>query len=103
VKRLGLGTEESNTRMQAALDLLWPYTGQLTGAKYDAWTPAGVPTDEAMRGEWESRVRRELEAAGLAIPDLPMHTLDRDLQSGYIVDILAELQQVARLDPQAEW
>jgi hypothetical protein len=30
-------------------------------------------------------------------------TLDRDLQSGYIVEILADLQQVARLDPQAGW
>jgi hypothetical protein len=30
-------------------------------------------------------------------------TLDRTLQPMHMVDILAELQQVARLDPGASW
>jgi ring-1,2-phenylacetyl-CoA epoxidase subunit PaaC len=103
VKRLGLGTGESNARMQAALDLLWPYTGQLTGDKPDFWTEIGVPEEKVLRVEWERRVRGDLAAANLIVPDTSMLTLDRKLQSGYIVEILAELQQVARLDPEARW
>ena len=103
VKRLGLGTEESNSRMQAALDLLWPYTGELTGGTGVAWTDYGLPPDESIRADWDRRVRAELVPAGLTIPDTAMRSLDRSLQSGYMVDILAELQQVARLDPQARW
>jgi ring-1,2-phenylacetyl-CoA epoxidase subunit PaaC len=103
VKRLGLGTDESNTRMQAALDLLWPYTGELTGGTEVAWEAYAVPSDEQIRAVWEDRVRTGLSEAGLVVPDAPLLTLDRSLQSGYIVDILAALQQVARLDPEAEW
>lgn len=100
VKRLGLGTAESNRRMQAALDLLWPYTGQLllTGGG-----PAGLPADDDVRADWEALVRPLLEDSGLAVPDTPMLTLDRSLQSVHLVDILADLQQVARIDPGAEW
>lgn len=103
IRRLGLGTDESNTRMQAALDLLWPYTGELTGGTEVIWADYGLPADAEIRAMWERRVREALEAAGLRIPDTQMLTLDRRLQSGYIVEILAELQQVARLDPQARW
>ncbi|HUF37787.1 MAG TPA: 1,2-phenylacetyl-CoA epoxidase subunit PaaC [Anaerolineales bacterium] len=103
VKRLGLGTDESNARMQAALDLIWPYTGELTGGTEIAWETYGAPNDQQIREDWEDRVRTGLTEAGLVVPDLPLLTLDRSLQSGYIVDILAVLQQVARLDPEAEW
>jgi ring-1,2-phenylacetyl-CoA epoxidase subunit PaaC len=103
VKRLGLGTEESNTRMQTALNLLWPYTGQLTGDKPGIWTEIGVPEEKDLRAEWERRVRGDLEATNLIVPTASMLTLDRNLQSETIVEILAELQQVARLDPEARW
>jgi ring-1,2-phenylacetyl-CoA epoxidase subunit PaaC len=103
VKRLGLGTDESNTRMQAALDLLWPYTGELTGGTSVNWGEYGLPADAEIRAGWEARVRECLVEAGLTVPETALMTLDRDLQSGYIVEILADLQQVARLDPQAGW
>ena len=105
VKRLGLGTEESQARMQAALNLLWPYTSQLVRT---APPPAvaqafGLLTADATWEAWSERVRTALEVAGLRIPESPMLTLDRSLQSGFIPEILAELQQVARLDPDATW
>lgn len=105
VRRLGQGTEESNRRMQAALDLIWPYTHQLTdtGPAEDVWRTWGIPSGEELYAAWESAVRPFLSAAGLVAPVVPPLTLNRQLQSGYVVDILAELQQVARLDPGAHW
>jgi ring-1,2-phenylacetyl-CoA epoxidase subunit PaaC len=103
VTRLGLGTEESNSRMQAALDLLWPYTGELTGGTGVNWPQYGLRSDAEIRAVWEERVRAGLKESGLTVPEAPLLTLDRSLQSGYIVEILADLQQVARLDPQARW
>ena len=106
VKRLGLGTEESNRRMQTTLDELWPYTGQL-------FTPvpgeqnlveAGWVTDpQTLYAAWQGQVIPFLEQANLSIPSAKMRTLDRALPSQHLVNILADLQQVARLDPQAQW
>ncbi len=104
VKRLGLGTEESQRRMQTALAELWPYTQQWfdpgTGADLGEW---GVPDPEKLRAAWEARVIPLLGASGLAVPEVKPRTLSRALQSQYLIDILAELQQVARLDPAAKW
>ena len=105
VRRLGLGTEESHRRMQAALDLIWPYTAQLMDALPDEGALQAVrfPESAALAEEWKRRVSAELQESGLTIPETPMLTLGRRLQSVHMVDILAELQQVARLDPSAEW
>lgn len=105
VKRLGLGTEESQRRMQEALDLLWPYTGQLfdSAAGEEKLVSWGLSMPAEQGAAWEGRVVPLLEESGLAVPDAPMLTLDRSLQSMHLVDLLADLQQVARLDPVAEW
>lgn len=106
VKRLGLGTEESHRRMQTALDELWPYTGQL----FDPFpgeenlVQAGVLTSSAtLLAAWQAQVIPFLEGANLRPPATKMRTLDRALPSQHLVTILADLQQVARLDPQAQW
>ena len=105
VRRLGLGTEESNRRMQAALDELWPYTGQLFDSVEGQKELIAInyPTEDSLRSGWDARVVPFLQNASLTIPDTPMRTLDRAYQSQHLVDILAELQQVARLDPGAGW
>lgn len=104
VKRLALGTDESHRRMQAALDELYPYTGQLFDPNTeDSLAEWGVPDPARLRAAWEARVIPFLAESGLAIPAANPRTLSRALQSQYVIDILAELQQVARLDPAAEW
>jgi ring-1,2-phenylacetyl-CoA epoxidase subunit PaaC len=106
VKRLGLGTEESNRRMQNALDELWPYTGQLFDPTpgEETLVDAGWVVDaKTVYSDWQAQVIPFLEAAKLAIPPSKMRTLNRELPSQHLVNILAELQQVARLDPQAQW
>jgi len=107
VKRLGLGTAESNGRMQAALDVLWPYAQQLfVPLPQDRLlVEAGyAPQAAALRQEWESIVRPHLETAGLRIPqDETPPANGRDEHTDHLVALLAEMQQVARYDPEAEW
>ncbi len=106
VKRLGLGTEESHRRMQTALDELWPYTGQLFDPLpgEDDLVRAGWLTASAtLQTAWHAQVIPFLESANLRLPAAKMRTLARTLPSQHLVAILADLQQVARLDPQASW
>jgi ring-1,2-phenylacetyl-CoA epoxidase subunit PaaC len=107
VRRLGLGTEESNRRMQAALDKLWPYALQL-------WVPLPdeerlleqgfIPDSLRLGLEWEASVRAELEACGLQIPEgVEPITHDRGEHSRYLQPLVEEMQQVARQEPEARW
>jgi len=107
VKRLGLGTEESQARMQRALDELWPYAQQmfvpLPGE--ELLVAAGMVTAAAALGdEWRQAVTRHLEESGLRIPDdsRPAAT-DRAGHTEHLPALLAEMQGVARLDPEAKW
>lgn len=106
VKRLGLGTAESHRRMQTALDELWPYTGQLFDPfpGEDELVQAGwLIGSAALHAEWKAQVIPFLESANLCTPSAKMRTLSRTLPPQHLVNILADLQQVARLDPQAVW
>ncbi|MCW5876700.1 MAG: phenylacetate-CoA oxygenase subunit PaaC [Anaerolineales bacterium] len=108
VTRLGLGTEESNRRMQAALDALWPYARGLGGAlPGEAGLPAGVVPDSAALYEaWLAEVSAFLAEAGLTIqpgsPDLQSPISRADHSSDFAA-LIEEMQSVARLDPEATW
>ncbi|NUM43856.1 MAG: phenylacetate-CoA oxygenase subunit PaaC [Anaerolineales bacterium] len=106
VTRLGLGTEESHRRMQTALDELWPYTGQLFDplpGEDDLVRAGWLPASATLQTAWHAQVIPFLESANLRLPAAKMRTLARTLPSQHLVNILADLQQVARLDPQAAW
>lgn len=107
IRRLGLGTEESHRRTQRALDDLWPYARQLfaavpgEGALVEAEM---VPDPEVLRAAWQEQVRPFLEAAGLQPPaGVEGITAGRDDFTEHRPALLAEMQEVARLDPEAEW
>jgi len=108
VIRLGDGTEESRTRMQAAFDALWPYTGELFSAnEVDAeMTALGIGCAPAsLREPWLQRVRDVCAAATLAVP------ADGWMQSGgksgrhgeHLSYLLAEMQSVRRSIPGDRW
>jgi ring-1,2-phenylacetyl-CoA epoxidase subunit PaaC len=107
VRRLGLGTEESHHRMQTALDQLWPYVLQLfaplTGEA--ALLEANyIPSQERLKMAWSSIVIPYLHEAGLKVPNKAKAVFfSREHHSEYLVPLLRELQQVARLDPTAKW
>ncbi len=107
VERLGLGTEESNRRMQDALNSLWPYQAQLFVAlPQDVYLiKAGyMAYIRLLEPRWSEIVCPQLEACDLTIPDnRAIVTADRTQHTPYMVDLLAEMQKVARWEPQGEW
>jgi len=108
VRRLGLGTEESHRRMQAALDALWPYALQLFVPLTDeaALTAAGlVPAAAAMQQEWEALAGATLHDAGLVIPaGAEAVAQDRREIGPHLPGLLDEMQAVARLEgPEVGW
>ncbi len=106
VERLGLGTVESNGRMQNALDELWPYTDQLfvPMPQETHLIEAGYfPNVAELKNNWEAIVKPHLEESDLIIPDVEPFTAPRNEHTAHLNDLLADMQQVARWDPQAEW
>jgi ring-1,2-phenylacetyl-CoA epoxidase subunit PaaC len=110
VIRLGDGTELSRGRMQAALRAIWPLVDELFRA--DAVTadlPGVAPDPAGLRAEFDSVLGTVLAAATLDLPDAaPMAQVagksGRDgVHTEALGYVLAELQSVARADPDATW
>ena len=114
VQRLGLGTDESNRRMQEALDALAPRTVQLflplEGEEILAQTGI-VPLASDLERRWGELVLPFLEAAHLRIDHMLAHDGQsqsgvpeaRDVHTPHLQALLEELQSVARLYPEASW
>lgn len=104
--RLGLGTEESNRRLQEGFDVVWPYIDELfldVEQVAELGNRAVLPS--SLREDTMARVTKALEEAHLTVPDVkPAFGSDRtgrfSEQRGYI---LAEMQVLARQHPGATW
>jgi phenylacetate-CoA oxygenase PaaI subunit len=93
LRRLGLGTAESHARLQAALDVLWPYARQLfVPLPGDAALVAAdiIPDAATLRREWDGLTRPFLVECGLAIPDdaLPRRDIPRTEHTEHLVTLL---------------
>jgi ring-1,2-phenylacetyl-CoA epoxidase subunit PaaC len=105
---LGDGTPESHTRMQAALDDLFPYVGEMfIGDEVDALlVKEGISPDPAgLRADWDDLVGRVMQKATLTIPQKAFahqggKTGTHTEHLGYI---LADMQFLQRAYPGAEW
>jgi ring-1,2-phenylacetyl-CoA epoxidase subunit PaaC len=108
VIRLGDGDETSRARMQAALDELWRFTGELT-------TPDAVDEELAAKGAaphlagieklYTEQMRTTFDEATLAIPD---HALMQQggkagFHSEALGHLLSEMQWLQRAYPGAKW
>lgn len=108
VLRLGDGTEESHRRAQAAMDELWPWTGELAwqdGVDAELKKAGVVPELEPITAPWEAMVRDVAARATLTIPAGPMR-MSRGRQgkhTEHLGHLLAEMQIVARSHPGAKW
>lgn len=108
VVRLGDGTAESHRRMQAALDLLWPYAGEffLSDATDVVLAEAGIAPDPAsLRAAWEATVRPVLDEATLAVPASAFAQKGgrRGIHTEHLGRMLAEMQFLQRAYPGATW
>ncbi|MEP1611441.1 MAG: 1,2-phenylacetyl-CoA epoxidase subunit PaaC [Roseobacter sp.] len=106
---LGDGTEDSNARMQAALDYIWPYTGEIftSDATDHAMADAGIATLPAtMRAEWDATVTDILSKAMLSQPKGTFaHTGGRTgkRHTEHLGHMLAVMQTLPRSYPDAVW
>jgi ring-1,2-phenylacetyl-CoA epoxidase subunit PaaC len=109
VIRLGDGTADSHRRTRAALDELWPATGELFEMDADeaGLVAEGVVPDRAMLlAPWQATLDRVLGEAGLARPDGDAHTLTggrRGEHTAHLAPMLADMQSLARAHPGATW
>lgn len=108
VIRLGDGTEVSHQKMQAAVDLLWPFTGEMM-------TPDVLDTEMAAEGIapnlleiktlWDKKVAEVMAEATLVLP------ANNWMQSGgkqgkhseHLGFLLAEMQHIQRTYPGNTW
>ncbi len=108
VVRLGDGSAESHERMQAALEELWPFTGELVtpDALDRSLSEAGIAADLAVVGpKWRAAAEAVLQEATLTPPDAGwMQEGGKAGRHGeHLGFILAEMQFLQRAYPGAQW
>lgn len=106
---LGDGTAESRKRMQEALELLWPYVGEMfiDDATDIAMAEAGIaPLPSSLREAWDRKVGDVLAEATLKVPETDFaHKGGRNGQrhSEHLGHILTQMQWLQRAYPGAKW
>jgi ring-1,2-phenylacetyl-CoA epoxidase subunit PaaC len=108
VLKLGDGTAESHARVQAALELLWPYTDELfyaDGVDAAVAGPLGAPAVSMFRDDWTRTVERVLTQATLTVPTSDWRPSGGRLgrHTEHLGPMLAEMQSLARAHPGAQW
>lgn len=106
--RFGDGTEESHNRAQNALNELWEWTGEMFSPDaIDAvlLEEKLIPDLSSIKTRWDAKVAQVLEQATLNKPE------DGWMQKGgkqgehteYLGFILAQMQHLPRMYPEAQW
>ena len=102
VIRLGDGTEESHKRMNNALEILWPYSGEMfEPVKYESalfQDKVGVDVS-LLKNNWLQRIKSVFEEATLVYPteNIWMHTGGKTgIHTEHLGYLLAEMQFLQR-------
>jgi ring-1,2-phenylacetyl-CoA epoxidase subunit PaaC len=108
VRRFGNGTEESIERLKKGFAEIWPYTGELFEMnEVDALLISeGIAVDLAkLKPIWDREIKALLDEAGLVAPEnCFMQTGSRKgYHSEHLGHLLAEMQAVPRMYPEAKW
>jgi len=106
---LGDGTEVSHAKMQTALDLLWPYTGEMFHSdESDAEMVAAsvIPDPDSLRPAWVDVVQATMAEATLTLPDSSFaHKGGRTgkQHTEHLGHMLTQMQWLQRAYPDATW
>ena len=107
--RLGKGTTESNKRLQNAVDELWMYTEELF---FDNETDLLMakenigPLNKDLKEMWMDTTIKTLEESNIIIPENIHYTLQygkNGYHTEYLGYLLAEMQHLPLLYPEAKW
>lgn len=101
VVRLGDGTEESNRRMNDAIEALWMYSGEM-------FMPASYETElnlSLIKDKWSDAVKTIFEEATLSVPqNVFMQSGGKNgVHTEHLGYLLTDLQYLQRTYPNAEW
>ena len=106
--KLGDGTQESHARLQAAVDELWRYTGELflTDDLERTLVASGIAVDSSsLEPTWRAQVDDVLKRASITVPDVKW--MQRGGREGRHTEhlglMLAEMQVLQRTHPGATW
>jgi ring-1,2-phenylacetyl-CoA epoxidase subunit PaaC len=106
---LGDGTEESHARMQAALDRLYPYVGELFSDDATDTDLAGrglAPLPSSLRAAYDAALDATMADATLTLPEsrwAQSGGRDGSRHSEHLGHILTEMQWLQRAYPDARW
>lgn len=109
VVRMGDGTEQSHDLIQAAVNALWPYTGELfqSDAVDADMVESGEGFDPALlKPEWQNYVAQVFSVATLAVPEAGAWMQKggkQGIHSEHLGYLLAEMQVLQRANPGAKW
>ncbi len=108
MKRLGDGTEESNRRLQSAVDHLYPFVAEMfiESELEKEMKQAGIGADlEKVKDSFEKEVTETFSDARVTKPNTPDRpaTGKQGIHSEYMGYILADLQYMQRAYPGMEW
>jgi ring-1,2-phenylacetyl-CoA epoxidase subunit PaaC len=106
VIRLGDGTDESHARMQAAIDALWMYTGEMFEMDGTDEALSGIGCDlAALAQPWREAVATVLGEATLAMPkeSWMQRGGKRGVHTEHLGRMLATMQWLQRTYPGAQW
>lgn len=107
--RLGQGTEESNQRIQHALNELWMYTNELF---YDSNIETELEKEgisvlsSSLENDWRKKTNEVIIEAGLNTPENQPHSMQygKDgIHTEYLGYLLAEMQHLPLMYPDAKW
>jgi ring-1,2-phenylacetyl-CoA epoxidase subunit PaaC len=104
--RMGDSTPEARVRLERAMAALWPYTNELfTSDAVERAAGGIVPLSEELRAPWAALLTPLFEAATVPWPQASsfQSTGKRGIHSEHLSYLLAEMQSVARADPEAVW
>lgn len=108
VIRLGDGTEESHTKIQEAVDYLWPYVEELfmltDTSKKMITEGIGVNT-EAFKSTYFNTIKEVLNEATISVPENKwFHKGGKQgIHSEHLGYLLADMQYMQRAYPNMEW
>ena len=102
--RLGLGTDESNSRLQSAFDHLFKYVEEIFA--FDDLDKEFLPNCEQIHSKWEAEVNRVLSEINIERKEfepLSMRDFRDGFHSEHIGHLLSIMQYLPRAYPDAQW